>query len=99
MPPRPRETVIEKFLVAQVETVLRGQCRKWKTRIGDPDRIILLGGGTVLFVELKRPGEKPRPEQLREHERLRALGFSVYVIDTKQGVLGFIEEVASGRNS
>lgn len=33
------------------------------------------------FVEFKAPGQKPRPSQAREHERLRALGFTVDVID------------------
>lgn len=33
------------------------------------------------FAEYKRPGEKPRPGQQREHERLRALGYQVDVID------------------
>lgn len=33
------------------------------------------------FIEFKAPGQKPRPSQTREHERLRALGFTVDVID------------------
>lgn len=33
------------------------------------------------LVEYKRPGEKPRPGQLREHERLREMGYQVDVID------------------
>lgn len=33
------------------------------------------------FVEFKATGQKPRPAQVREHERLRALGFTVDVID------------------
>lgn len=35
------------------------------------------------FTEYKKPGEKPRPGQLREHERLRAMGYQVNVIDSK----------------
>lgn len=35
----------------------------------------------VQFTEYKAPGKKPTAEQLREHERLRALGFTVNVID------------------
>lgn len=37
----------------------------------------------VRFTECKRPGEKPTPSQLREHERLRALGFVVDVVDQR----------------
>lgn len=33
------------------------------------------------FIEFKRPGEKPTDSQHREHERYRALGFRVDVID------------------
>jgi hypothetical protein len=33
------------------------------------------------FVEYKRPGKKPTTEQLNEHERLRARGFTVLVVD------------------
>jgi hypothetical protein len=35
----------------------------------------------VRFTECKRPGEVPTPSQLREHERLRALGYQVDVVD------------------
>lgn len=37
----------------------------------------------VRFTECKRPGAKPTPAQLREHELLRSLGFTVDVIDTQ----------------
>jgi len=51
-----------------------------------PDRLVLMPGGRALFVECKRPGAKPTPAQAREHDRLRALGFTVEVIDTKDKV-------------
>jgi hypothetical protein len=35
------------------------------------------------FVECKSPGKAPRADQLREHERLRALGFNVVALDSK----------------
>lgn len=59
-------------------------------RVGVPDRIDLLPiplavrelvGRYIRFTECKSPGKLPRPEQLREHERLRALGFCVDVVD------------------
>lgn len=33
------------------------------------------------FAEYKAPNQKPRPGQVREHARLRAMGFTVDVID------------------
>lgn len=38
----------------------------------------------VHFVEAKAPGGKPTPGQLREHARLRAMGFDVQVFDSKE---------------
>ena len=40
----------------------------------------------VHFVETKATGAKPTPGQLREHARLRALGFTVHVIDNKEEI-------------
>lgn len=40
----------------------------------------------TIWVELKAPGAKPRPSQLREHERMRAMGQRVEVIDSLEGV-------------
>ena len=40
----------------------------------------------TIWVELKAPGAKPRPSQLREHDRMRALGQRVVVIDSLEGV-------------
>ena len=49
-----------------------------------PDRLVLLPGGRIVFVECKRPGGKVTGLQAREHERLRALGFDVVVVDNKE---------------
>lgn len=38
----------------------------------------------VHFVETKATGCKPTPGQVREHARLRALGFRVDVVDNKE---------------
>lgn len=46
-----------------------------------PDRGVFLPGGNLVFVELKRPGEEPRPSQLHKHDELRQLGYSVIVED------------------
>ena len=50
--------------------------------VGMPDRLVLLPDGKLFFAEIKAPGKKPRPTQLKRHEMLRKLGFKVYVVDS-----------------
>ncbi|EKG9274037.1 VRR-NUC domain-containing protein [Salmonella enterica] len=85
-----RESLIEKHLVTEVKKA-GGIAYKFLSpgRRSVPDRIVLLPGGRLVFVECKAPGKAPRADQLREHERLRALGFTVVVLDSKnlEGIL------------
>ena len=53
---------------------------------GVPDRLVLLPGGRVVFVELKAPGRKPTALQELQINRIRQLGFDVRVIDNKADV-------------
>ena len=46
--------------------------------IGVPDRMILLPGARVIFVELKQPGKNERKRQKYVQGLLRKLGFEVY---------------------
>lgn len=71
-----------------------GETRKvvWPGRKHAPDRLAGWFSRHIL-VELKRPGVKPCDGQLREHERLRAMGFEVYVIDSREAVDRLIEKV------
>ena len=76
------ERFIEQKLVARVRRE-GGLCPKFVSPGSDgrPDRLVLMPGGKIAFVELKAPGQKPRPLQLQRHAQLRDLGFIVYVID------------------
>ena len=58
---------------------------------GVPDRVLLFPGGRVGFVEVKAPGRKPRPLQLAVMDRLRRLGFPVWVLDTTAGIPEIID--------
>ena len=49
---------------------------------GVPDRIVLMPKGRITFVELKAPGEKMRPLQLRRKRQLETLGFRVLCVDS-----------------
>ena len=62
---------------------------------GMPDRLALLPGGRMAFVEIKAPGKKPRPLQGARHRMLRRLGFKVYVLDDERQIGGIIDEIQS----
>lgn len=77
------EKLYEYRLVKAVEA-RRGIALKQTSeyRRGIPDRLVLLPHGRIEWVELKSDGKKPTRLQLLTHERLRALGFRVVVIDS-----------------
>ena len=51
---------------------------------GVPDRLALLPGGRMAFVEVKAPRKKPRP---------LPLGLKVYVLDDESQIGGIIDEI------
>ena len=59
---------------------------------GVPDRLIIMGG-RVYFVELKREGEKPRPVQEWQMQIMRKAGADVRVIAGKAEAREFLKEV------
>jgi hypothetical protein len=91
-----REKTIEQKFVMEVKRV-GGLAVKFTSPgfDGVPDRIALLPGGKMAFVEVKAPGEKPRPLQLARHRLLRRLGFKVYVLDDESQIGGMIDEIQS----
>lgn len=81
------ERDIEKALCARIKA-LGGLCDKftspqWR---GVPDRIVTLPDNNIIFVELKAPGKRPTALQQKDHERRRALGCTVLVIDSLEGI-------------
>ncbi len=60
---------------------------------GMPDRMVLMPGGRIGFVEVKAPGEKPRALQLSRHRLLRRLGFKVYVLDGVEQIEIILREI------
>jgi len=87
-----RESDIEKYLVERVKK-LGGEVRKvkWIGRNGAPDRLVMLPNRAV-WVELKAPGQKCRPHQTCEHERLRRMGQRVAVADSYAGVDALLDK-------
>lgn len=84
------EKTIEAALVRKVKA-LGGIAEKFTSpnRRSVPDRLVTLPNGRIIFVELKAPGKKPTPNQLKDHERRTALGCDVRVIDTLEAVDAF----------
>lgn len=85
-----RESKIEQALTRRVKE-LGGMCEKFVSpgRRGVPDRLVTLPGGVIVFVELKAPNKEPSQTQQRDHERRRALGCDVRVIDNLDDVHAF----------
>lgn len=63
---------------------------------GMPDRLVLLPHGKMAFVEVKAPGKKPRPLQVKRHGMLRALGFQVFVLDDASDIPGLLKKITEG---
>lgn len=82
-----RESAVEAYLSMKVK-LAGGISYKFNSaqHNGVPDRLVLLPGGIIFFVELKATGKKPTAAQLREHERMRRMGQRVEVIDSIEGV-------------
>ena len=85
------EHAVEKALRLGVKA-LGGLCLKLNPfRLkGIPDRLVLLPGGRLYFVELKAPDGDVKPWQARWHDRLVLLGFSVRVLWTVDQVVRFL---------
>ena len=60
---------------------------------GMPDRMVLMPGSRIAFVEVKAPGKKPRPLQEIRHRKLRDLGFRVFVLDDVENITGILDEM------
>ena len=58
---------------------------------GVPDRLVLMPGGKMCFMEPKAFGKSPRPLQVRCIGKLRALGFKVFVVDGKEQIGGILD--------
>lgn len=86
------ERDIEKELVRKVKTC-GGMALKFVSPglSGVPDRLLLFPGGRAAFAEVKAPGKKLRPIQMKRKSQLENLGFKVYVIDGG----GDIDEICS----
>ena len=89
-----KEKYIEQRLVKDVKA-MGGICPKLVSpgMDGMPDRMALLPGGRIGFVEVKAPGGKPRKLQALRHRVLAGLGFKVFILDDPEQISGIIDEI------
>lgn len=86
-----QESLIERRLKKEIEKI-GGKAIKFVSPglIGVPDRIVLLPGGRIYFVELKASGKKLRAIQEYRAKELSSLGFDVRTIDSIEKIHEFI---------
>ena len=93
-----RESKIERALVNAVKKQ-GGMAFKFtsQTMNGVPDRLVLLPGGQIGFVELKAPGKQLRLLQKKRKAQLEALGFHVFVVDRPEQIEETMHAIAHGK--
>lgn len=90
-----KESRVEKVLTWEVKARGGWAVKFLPSVSGLPDRIILMPGGRIMFVETKSPTGRVKPHQTVVHNRLRALGFEVFVLSSTDAV----KEWAKGLDS
>ncbi len=92
-----REKYIEQKLIKAVKS-MGGLCLKFISPgfDGVPDRLVLLPDGKIAFVELKAPGKKLRPLQVKRKRQFEALGFLVYCFDSIEQIETTLAEILIG---
>lgn len=101
--PGQRESAVEKHLVRQVREA-GGIAAKHVSpgRAGDPDRLVAMPvqrcptcgrGAAVALLELKRPGEAPRPLQQARIEQWLAVGVRAGYADSPGAVDQFLRSL------
>lgn len=91
-----KEREIEQKLCKAIKAI-GGLCLKFVSPgyAGVPDRLILIANAKIAFVEVKAPGKKPRPIQVATINKIRSLGFKVYVLDDEKEIGGIINDIST----
>ena len=89
-----RESDIEKKLVNEIRK-MGGEAFKWTSPGNDgvPDRIVMLPGGRLIFVELKADRGSLSPIQKVQIRRIQKLGQDVEVVQGMDGLEEFLERI------
>lgn len=86
------EKTIETTLKKKVQA-RRGLCLKLTGYVGIPDRLVLMPGCKIAFIETKAPGKKLRKNQIAMKVRLKRLGFLAYKIDQLEDIDRILDEI------
>lgn len=91
---RDSEKWLERALVREVKAA-GGKAVKFSSVVETswPDRLVLMPGQQVYWVELKSKGKKQTPRQQLVAAELSALGFFVYMIDTEEKLNEFVRSL------
>ncbi len=86
-----REKSVEDYLRLRVKQ-MGGRAYKFTSpgNAGVPDRLIILPGGRIAFLELKAPGRKPTVRQKKKLQELSDLGCRTGWADSKSQVDAFL---------
>lgn len=87
-----RENKVECYLVTQVQ-IFSGEIRKvrWLNHNGAPDRLVWIPRWRFpKLAELKATGKYLEDHQVREHKRLRKMGFQCFKLDSFEDVDVFL---------
>lgn len=90
------EKALEKYLVSEVRA-RGGECLKYYSAgtTGWPDRIVMMPGGVMAWVELKSRGKHPTPRQRVRLNRLREMHFTAVVADCPGDIARLVELLAA----
>lgn len=91
------ESKIEQRFRKKIQA-MGGRCFKWVSPGNDgvPDRIVVMPGGRIYFVELKRSNDSSlRKVQEYQTESLSRLGCDVTVAYGEEGIKLFLERIGS----
>lgn len=90
------EKALERYLAGEVRAK-GGECLKYfnATNTGWPDRIAMMPGGVVAWVELKSKGKHPTPLQSVRLNRLREMHFTAVVADCPEDIDSLVAMMAA----
>lgn len=60
---------------------------------GWPDRMILIGNSTVVFAEIKEPGDRLSEKQIARISNLDARGYKTFLIESEADITKAIETI------